>query len=209
MIAIIDYDAGNLASVSRAISHLGISCRITKNIDEIKAAERVIFPGVGAAGAAMDSLRRSGLDIAIKEAFSGGKPILGICLGSQIILTRSEENNTSCLGIIDGSVRAFAPDRRSAGGQKLKIPHMGWNGIHIKKPHPLLSGVEAGDEFYFVHSYFPMPQDDRSVVAVTDYGISFASIVGFNNLFATQFHLEKSGPAGLKILENFCKWTPS
>ena len=208
MIAIIDYDAGNLASVSRAVSHLGYSCAITRDVKEIKAAQRIIFPGVGAAGAAMESLQRSGLDGVIKEAFADGKPILGICLGSQIILAHSEENSTSCLGVLAGTVRAFAPDRRSEDNQKLKIPHMGWNGIHIKKPHPLLSGLGADDEFYFVHSYYPDPQDEDTVIAVTDYGISFASIVGLNNLFATQFHLEKSGRPGLKILDNFCKWTP-
>jgi glutamine amidotransferase len=208
MIAIIDYDAGNLASVFRAVSHLGFKCAITKDVHEIKAAERIIFPGVGAAGAAMESLQRSGLDVVIKEAFAEDKPILGICLGSQIILTRSEENSTACLGILDGIVHAFAPDHQSEDGQKLKIPHMGWNGIHIENSHPLLSGVRADDEFYFVHSYYPEPQDPDTVIAVTDYGISFTSIVGLNNLFATQFHLEKSGPAGLKILDNFCKWTP-
>ena len=206
MIAIIDYDAGNLASVFRAVSHLGFACRITKDIHEIQTAERIIFPGVGAAGAAMESLQRSGLDVVIKDAFAEGKPILGICLGSQIILTHSEENSTLCLGILDGIVRTFAPDHQSEDGQKLKIPHMGWNGIHIEKSHPLLSSVGPEDEFYFVHSYYPDPKDPDTVIAMTDYGISFTSIVGLNNLFATQFHLEKSGPAGLKILDNFCKW---
>jgi len=144
-----------------------------------------------------------------KIAMQSNKPILGICLGTQIILSHSEENNTSCLGILPGTVRAFAPHNRSKDGQKLKIPHMGWNGIRIDRSHPLLSGVGADDEFYFVHSFYPEPEDNASVIAVTDYGISFASIVGFNNLFATQFHLEKSGRPGLKILENFCRWTPS
>jgi glutamine amidotransferase len=209
MIAIIDYDAGNLASVSRAVSHLGIENVITRDKAEIKAAERIIFPGVGAAGAAMQSLQRSGLDVLIKEELAGGKPILGICLGSQIILSHSDENDTPCLGIIDGIVRAFAPESQSEDGQKLKIPHMGWNGINIVKSHRLLSGVGAEDEFYFVHSYYPEPRNPDYVIAATDYGISFASIVGFNNLFATQFHLEKSGPPGLKILANFCKWKPS
>lgn len=209
MIAIIDYDAGNLASVSRAVSHLGIENVITRDKAEIKAAERIIFPGVGAAGAAMQSLQRSGLDVLIKEELAGGKPILGICLGSQIILSHSDENDTPCLGIIDGIVRAFAPESQSEDGQKLKIPHMGWNGINIVKSHRLLSGVDAEDEFYFVHSYYPEPRNPDYVIAATDYGISFASIVGFNNLFATQFHLEKSGPPGLKILANFCKWKPS
>jgi len=208
MIAIIDYDAGNLASVYRAVSHLGFSCAITRDNHAIEAAERIIFPGVGAAGAAMESLRRIGLDAVIKEAFLGGKPILGICLGSQIILTHSEENSTACLGILEGTVRAFAFDRRSENGQKLKIPHMGWNGIRIEKPHPLLDGVKPDDEFYFVHSFYPQPIDADTVIALTDYGISFASIVGYDNLFATQFHLEKSGRPGLKILENFCKWKP-
>lgn len=208
MIAIIDYDAGNLASVQRAVSHLGMQSAITKEKAEIKAAERIIFPGVGAAGAAMQSLRRNGLDRVITEAFAIGKPVLGICIGSQIILSRSKENDTPCLGILDGTVRSFSPDRRSAEGQKLKIPHMGWNGLEIKKSHPLLSGVDADDEFYFVHSYYPEPQNSDCVIAVTEYGISFASIVGLNNLFATQFHLEKSGRPGLKILENFCKWNP-
>lgn len=208
MIAIIDYDAGNLTSVSRAVSHLGMPNVITKTAAEIKAAQRIIFPGVGAAGAAMESLKRSGLDAVITEAFVSGKPILGICLGTQIILSHSEENNTPCLGILQGMVRAFAPENRSKDGQKLKIPHMGWNGIKIEKSHPLLAGVGADDEFYFVHSYYPEPQDNTSVIALTDYGISFASIIGFNNLFATQFHLEKSGRPGLKILDNFCKWKP-
>lgn len=208
MIAIIDYDAGNLTSVKRAVSHLGIECLITKEAAEIKAAERIIFPGVGAAGAAMQSLQRNGLDRVIKDAFAAGKPVLGICIGSQIILAHSEENDTPCLGIINGTVRSFSPDNRSENGQKLKIPHMGWNGLSIKKPHPLLSGVNAADEFYFVHSYYPEPQDPGCVIAETEYGISFASIIGSNNLFATQFHLEKSGPPGLKILDNFCKWNP-
>jgi glutamine amidotransferase len=208
MIVIIDYDAGNLASVFRAVSHLGFSCAITKDVNEIKAADRIIFPGVGAAGSAMESLQQTGLNAVIKEAFTAGKPILGICLGSQIILRHSEENSTACLGILGGTVRAFTPDRQTENGQKLKIPHMGWNGIRLKKKHPLLSGVGKDDEFYFVHSYYPDPQDADAVIALTDYGISFASVVGLNNLFATQFHLEKSGRAGLRILENFCKWKP-
>ena len=208
MIAIIDYDAGNLTSVQRAVSHLGIECMITKEQHEIEAAQRIIFPGVGAAGAAMESLRRYGLDRILKEALAAGKPILGICIGSQIILTHSEENDTPCLGIIEGTVRSFSPENRSEGGQRLKIPHMGWNGLDIKQSHPLLSGVSTSDEFYFVHSYYPEPKNPDSVIAVTHYGIKFASIIGFNNLFATQFHLEKSGPPGLKILDNFCKWSP-
>ncbi len=209
MIAIIDYDAGNLTSVQRAVSHLGIECVITKEEAEIEAAERIIFPGVGAAGAAMQSLQRNGLDRVIKAALAFGKPVLGICIGSQIILAHSEENDTPCLGILEGTVRSFSPANRSKDGQKLKIPHMGWNGLDVRQSHPLLSGVGADDEFYFVHSYYPEPQNPDCVIATTEYGISFASILGFNNLFATQFHLEKSGPPGLQILDNFCKWNPS
>lgn len=208
MIAIIDYDAGNLSSVSRAVSRLGMPNLITKAADDIRAAQRIIFPGVGAAGAAMESLKRSGLDKIIKAEFASGKPILGICLGTQIILSHSDENNTVCLGILGGTVRAFAPEKRSRNGQKLKIPHMGWNGIRVEKSHPLLAGVGSDDEFYFVHGYYPEPQDAGSVIAVTEYGINFASILAFKNLFATQFHLEKSGRPGLKILENFCRWKP-
>jgi len=206
MIAIIDYDAGNLTSVARAVSHIGMSCVITKDADVIRGADRIIFPGVGAAGAAMESLKRSGLDTLIKEELARGKPILGICLGTQIILTHSDENDTPCLGLLEGAVRAFAPDSQTKDGQKLKIPHMGWNGIRIEKRHALLADVGADDEFYFVHSYYPEPKNFDSVITVTDYGIPFASILGFENLFATQFHLEKSGPPGLRILENFCKW---
>jgi glutamine amidotransferase len=199
MIAIIDYDAGNLTSVARAVSHLGMSCVITKVADEIRDADRIIFPGVGAAGAAMKSLKHSGLDTLIKAELARGKPILGICLGTQIILTHSDENDTPCLGILAGTVRTFTPDNQSKDGQKLKIPHMGWNGIRIEQSHPLLFDVGTDDEFYFVHSYYPEPENFES---------AFASILGFKNLFATQFHLEKSGPPGLRILENFCRWTP-
>ena len=207
MIAIIDYDAGNLASVFRAVSHLGFSCAITKDVNEIKAAERVIFPGVGAAGAAMESLQRSGLDVVIKEALADGKPILGICLGSQIILTHSKENSTSCLGILDGTVRAFAPDRQSENGQKLKIPHMGWNSVTFKRRHPVFENIAPEAEFYFVHSYYPAPADEAAVIGATDYGISFCSVLTLKNLVAVQFHPEKSGVPGLQILKNFCAWS--
>jgi glutamine amidotransferase len=208
MIAIIDYDAGNLASVARAVTHIGFQCVVTKDIDEIRTADRIIFPGVGAAGAAMQSLKRTDLHRVISEEFTAGKPILGICLGSQIILKHSEENDTPCLGILEGWVRAFPLEIQSEDGQKLKIPHMGWNEIQIRNAHPLLSGLRSADEFYFVHSYYPEPENPDFIIGSTEYGISFASIVGFKNLFATQFHLEKSGRSGLRILENFCNWKP-
>ena len=153
----------------------------------------------GAAGNAMDVLNRHGL----VDVLCGLKqPVLGICLGMQLLFESSEEDNAKMLGIIPARLK------RLAGHGGLRVPHMGWNNIRIEQSHPLLSGLGADDEFYFVHSYYPDPQAADTVIAVTDYGISFASIVGTNNLFATQFHLEKSGRAGLKILDNFCKWKP-
>jgi len=208
MIAIIDYAAGNLTSVARAVSYIGFQCLVTSDAGKILKAARIIFPGVGAAGSAMDSLQRTGLDRAIGDVFRMGTPILGICLGTQVIMGYSEENDTECLGIINGRVRAFRPDRQSKNGRRLKIPHMGWNGVTLKKEHPVLSGIGSDDEFYFVHGFYPDPANEEHVLGTTDYGISFASVVGFKNLFATQFHLEKSGRPGLKMLENFCKWKP-
>ncbi|MDD5723412.1 MAG: imidazole glycerol phosphate synthase subunit HisH [Syntrophales bacterium] len=200
MIAIIDYGAGNLTSVARALGHLGVACRITKQHDEIFASERVIFPGVGAAGEAMEIIRREGLDGVIRETIGQGKPFLGICLGAQIILEESEEDDgTPCLGIIPGSAKRF----RSAD---LKIPHMGWNDISIARPHPVLEGVDSRAQFYFVHSYYPSPEKQEDVIAKTDYGVPFASAIGRKNVIATQFHLEKSGRHGLRILKNFCSW---
>ncbi len=208
MIAIIDYDAGNLTSVARAITHLGFKCIITNNIKDIDKAERVIFPGVGAAGSAMESIKRLGLDKAIKDAFSSGKPILAICIGTQIIMEYSEENDTDCLGIIGGKVLFFNFDEINKSGNNLKIPHMGWNSINIQKNHPVLSEVKADDEFYFVHGYYPAPDNYAHVIGTTGYGISFASVIGYKNIIATQFHPEKSGRPGLSILKNFCAWKP-
>jgi glutamine amidotransferase len=208
MISIIDYSAGNLTSVARALKHIGYESTITSDIAKIKTSERIVFPGVGAAGSAMDSLIQTGMDQALKEAFDEGKPILGICLGSQIILGRSDENNTSCLGLIGGMVRAFPDGLSDEDKTKLKIPHMGWNRVEIKSPHPLLEGIEGDDEFYFVHGYYPNPDDSAHMIGLTSYGIQFPSVIGSKNLLATQFHLEKSGRPGLKMLKNFCEWNP-
>jgi glutamine amidotransferase len=207
MIAIIDYDAGNLTSVARAVTYLGFSCVITRDPAQIAAAERIIFPGVGAAGSAMASLKALGLDAAIRQAFDQLKPILGICLGTQIILSRSDENQTICLGIIDGTVRSFPADL-SIDGQRLKIPHMGWNRIQPTAAHPILNGVKDSDEFYFVHGYYPDPANFAQVLCTTDYGLRFASVIRHKNVVATQFHPEKSGRPGLRLLKNFCLWNP-
>ena len=196
MIAIIDYCAGNLRSVKRALEHLGLPCMITNSSSDITAAERVIFPGVGAAGKAMETIRGSGLDTTIREVIARGTPFLGICLGTQIIFQGSEEDSADCLGIMPGMVRKF-PNMGE------KIPHMGWNTIAPVKDHPILHGISRDAWFYFVHSYYPGPTEADDVVAWTSYGIDFASVVSRGNVFATQFHPEKSGQAGLQLLRNF------
>jgi imidazole glycerol-phosphate synthase subunit HisH len=206
MISIIDYKAGNLRSVERALKKLGFPCRITHSKEDVLRSERIIFPGVGAAGKAIDDLRHAGLDMALRNAFETGTPILGICLGAQIILEKSEENRAQCLGLIKGDVRLFPSPLFSEENKRLKIPHMGWNGVHLVKKHPVLEGAGHFDEFYFVHSYYPMPASDQYIIGTTDYGISFPSIIGYKNLIAMQVHLEKSGPPGLRILNNFCTW---
>jgi len=206
MIAIIDYKAGNLRSVERALRGIGFMCRITGEKEEILQAERVVFPGVGAAGKAMACLRQLGLDRVLKEALEEGKPFLGICLGAQIILDRSEEDHAACLGFMAGEAKAFSAALSSPGDQRLKIPHMGWNGLDLKREHPVLKGIAPEDAFYFVHGYYPAPAADAHVIGTTDYGIRFASVIGHRNLIAMQFHPEKSGRPGLKILKNFCNW---
>lgn len=204
MIAIVDYEAGNLTSVKRALDYLGIDSTITPDPDEIRKAERVIFPGVGHAESAMKVLRERGLASALKEVYSNGTPLLGICLGTQIILSRSKEGDTECLGLIEGNCPKFDLKDRS-----LKIPHMGWDSLRYKKPHPILTNIQKSDEFYFVHSYFPKPDDLALVIATCEYETEFPAIIGCRNLVATQFHPEKSGPAGLRILSNFSSWDGS
>jgi len=206
MIAIIDYKAGNLSSVERALKKLGYGCRITQRREEILSCERIIFPGVGAAGKAMADLKHLGLDEVLRYEFNAGKPILGICLGAQIILERSRENEAECLGLIEGNVELFPQPLFSEEKDRLKIPHMGWNRVNVRKKHPVLEGIAPADEFYFVHAYYPLPASDEYVFGTTCYGIEFASIIGYKNLIAMQFHPEKSGTPGLKILKNFCTW---
>ena len=199
MISIIDYKAGNLTSVERALKYLGVPCRITDKPQEILSSERVIFPGVGAAGKAMEVIQAGNLNRVIREVIDRKIPFLGICLGTQIILERSEEDNAKCLGIIPGTVKRFPP-------VGIKIPHMGWNHISMKRRHPILRNIDPRGQFYFVHSYYPEPENREDIIAVTDYGIQFASILGHGNVVATQFHLEKSGKHGLEILRNFTRW---
>ncbi len=204
MIVIIDYDAGNLTSVKRALDYLNIESEITPDSDRICNAERIIFPGVGNAETAIEVLKKRELDKALKLAFEKGTPILGICLGTQIILSYSEEGNTDCLGLIPGKCIKFKLTNPS-----LKIPHIGWNTIEIKRKHFLLKDLRDGDEVYFVHSYYPLPENNDAVFAVSDHEIEFAAAIGYKNLFATQFHPEKSGPIGLQLLRNFYNWDGS
>jgi glutamine amidotransferase len=201
MIHIVDYKAGNITSVQRALKSLGVDSVITPDPEVVRRAERIIFPGVGNAAAAMEALRERGLDRALREAFARGTPILGICLGAQIALTRSEEGNTECLNLIPGESKRF-----SFSDPALKIPHMGWNRIRLVHSHPVLKGIGAAEEFYFVHSYYPQPEDPKFVLAECEYGIVFPAVIGRANLIAAQFHPEKSGPAGLRILSNFAAW---
>jgi glutamine amidotransferase len=201
MITIIDYGAGNIRSVLRACAEVGAAAVIASDAAIVAKAEKIIFPGVGAAPSAMKYLEKSRLDGAIKEAFKSGIPILGICIGAQIILERSEEGSQKCLGLIPGKTVRFKLQDKS-----LKIPHMGWNEVKVLQPHPLLEGIKPGDEFYFVHSFFPRPADTKYVYAVADYGGDFCCALGGGNLFATQFHPEKSGRLGLELLARFAKW---
>jgi glutamine amidotransferase len=204
MTLIIDYDAGNLRSVQRACAEVGLSACISSDAAAVRAAERIIFPGVGAAHSAMESLRANGLDKALIDAFRAGTPILGICLGLQISLNFSEERDTRTLGLIEGRVLRFA-----FADPTLKIPHMGWNAVRKLRPHPVLEALTEGDEFYFVHAYYPQPDDPAEIYAETEYEGTFACAVGRNNYFATQFHPEKSGRVGLELLSCFARWDGS
>lgn len=205
MIGIVDYRAGNLTSVARALNYLGEACRITDDPEILAASSHIIFPGVGAAGEAMINLRQRKLDYWIRKWFADGIPLLGICLGTQVIFEYSEENDTACLGIVPGSVKRF-PESLSQDGQPLKIPHMGWNRVHLTREHPVFRDIPAEAEFYFVHSYYPAPADEKWIIGRTEYGQSFCAAVARKNLVAVQFHPEKSGKPGLAILANFCRW---
>jgi len=201
MITIVDYAAGNLTSVKRALDYLTIPCEITADPRKVVSAERIIFPGVGHAGFAMKILAERRLDTALREAFAKKTPILGICLGTQIILSSSEETPLPCLGLLPGTCPKFRLTDPS-----LKIPHMGWDAITINKPHTVLRHFTPQTEVYFVHSFYPQPALESDVYAVCDYEVSFPAVIGRENLIATQFHPEKSGKPGLELLSNFAAW---
>lgn len=199
MIAIIDYKAGNLTSVARALDHLGYENQITDDAKTILDAERVIFPGVGAAKATMGNLQDCSLDDVLLKFYESGKPMLGICIGIQILFEHSEEENTECLGLLSGHVKKYPAHNR------LKVPQIGWNEVRQVCPHQIFEGVPNPAHFYFVNSYYPVPEVEETIIGKTTYGLEFCSAIAHNNLIATQFHLEKSGRVGLKMLENFLK----
>jgi len=196
MIAIIDYGMGNLRSVQKALEKVGAQAQITQNPDEIKKAQKVVLPGVGAMQPAMQKLKELKLMDPIKESIALGKPFLGICLGLQLFFEKGYEGGeVEGIGIFRGTVERFS---------SLKVPHMGWNQIKIERPTTrLLAGCENESHFYFCHSYFVRPKDPSVVAATTDYGVSFACAVEQNNIFGVQFHPEKSQSIGLKVLKNF------
>jgi imidazole glycerol-phosphate synthase subunit HisH len=203
MIAIINYEGGNLASVLRALEYLNQDAVITADAETIRSAERVIFPGVGSAQATMRNLKASGLDEVIREVCAEKIPFLGICIGVQVIFDHSQEENTDCLGLVSGRVERFPG---MVDTERLKVPQIGWNQVHYSKPHPIFENVADGQAFYFVNSYRPVPASDDVAYATTEYGVTFPCVIAQNNIVATQFHLEKSGEPGLKMLENFCRW---
>ncbi len=202
MIAVIDYGMGNLRSVSKALERLGAEVEIISSLDGLKRADKAVLPGVGAFKDTMDGLESRGLRDGVKDFIASGKLYLGICMGLQILFDESEEGGKiKGLGILKGKVKRFNP------AQDLKVPHMGWNGVSYNKERRalpfLVKGVPDGSYFYFVHSYYVVPEDKACIAASTDYGVEFTSFVSKDNIYATQFHPEKSQDMGLTMLKNF------
>ncbi|QIN82659.1 imidazole glycerol phosphate synthase subunit HisH [Rubrobacter tropicus] len=199
-VAVIDYDAGNTLSVTRALEKVGARVDLTSDPERVGGADVVVLPGVGAFGDCMKKLRERGMDVACGEAFRSGKPFLGVCVALQVIFDDSEESpGAEGLGLLPGSVRRF-----EAGD--LKVPHMGWNELRLVREHPVLDGLD-GEDFYFVHSYYPEPAEAADLLGETEYGVRFCAVAGRENLVAVQFHPEKSSRAGLRLYENFLSWS--
>ena len=213
LIAVVDYGMGNLRSVSKALEHVASSdqaVKVTSDPADITAADHIVFPGQGAARDCMLELKQRGLIEPVLAA-AKEKPFLGICMGLQVLLSHSEENGgIDCMGLVDGEVRffgtAFAKNKIDAKAELLKIPHMGWNRVHQTQSHPLWNDIEQDSRFYFVHSYFVSPGDETLTASTTDFGIDFVSAIARDNVFAAQFHPEKSADDGLRLLENFTRW---
>lgn len=203
MIAIIDYDMGNLRSVAKAFEKIGAGVQVTRDPGTILGASHVVLPGVGAFKDCMKNLEEYGLIDAILKSIKSGKPFLGICLGLQLLFDESTEFGLHRgLGVIKGKVLRF-PAGMSADGTELKVPHMGWNEVKKEKESPLLHGVADEEYFYFVHSYYAVPDDPSAILTTTEYGVEFTSSVAADNVLACQFHPEKSQGAGLRVLKNF------
>lgn len=194
-LVVIDYESGNLRSVSRALESQGVTPLVTGDSAEFDDAEAVILPGVGSGPAAVDALNARGLVGPIREYIASGRPFLGVCLGLQLLMDRTEEGDAPCLGVVSGNAKLLPPG--------LKVPHIGWNSVKFNQEHPALAGIPSDSYFYFVHSYYAAPKDPTGVSGTTEYGIPFCSVYAKDNLVATQFHPEKSGPAGLRIYKNF------
>lgn len=206
MIGIVDYNAGNITSVERALNSLNIKYIRSKNPKELENCRKLIFPGVGDAAYAMEELKKTGFDSFLKNWAAENKYLLGICLGSQIIFDYSEEGDTKCLGIIKGKIKHFKSLDSQVEDKGYKIPQIGWNNITYKNGEcEILKGIKEDSDFYFVHSYLICPEDDSVIKAYSDYCLKVPAVIQKGNTFACQFHPEKSGKAGLKILENFCK----
>jgi imidazole glycerol-phosphate synthase subunit HisH len=198
-VAVVDYDAGNTLSVTRALEKVGAKVDLTPDPERVITADAVVLPGVGAFGDCMRKLRERGMDEACAEAFGSGKPFLGVCVALQVVFEASSESpGVEGLGLMPGEVVRF-------GGDGLKVPHIGWNELSLVREHPVLGGLD-GEAFYFVHSYYPEPTEVRDLIGETEYGARFCSAAGRENLVAVQFHPEKSSGAGLKLYENFLSW---
>ena len=210
-VAVVDYGMGNLRSVSQAVAHaaqgLDVRVLVTGNPEEVWAADRVVLPGQGAMRDCMRELQASGLKEAVLDA-AARKPLMGVCVGMQMLLEHSEEQDTPGLGLLPGRVVRFRLDGRlQPDGSRYKVPQMGWNRV-FQQPHPMWRGVDDGDWFYFVHSFHAAPSDPRHTAGHTDYGGRITSAVARDNIFATQFHPEKSAAHGLALYRNFLHWTP-
>lgn len=209
-IAVVDYGMGNLRSVSKALEQVapGAEVIVTSLPAQIASADRVVFPGQGAMPDCMRELDARNLRQVVTVA-AANKPFLGICIGLQMLFDRSEEGDVAGLGVLGGSVRRFPDARmRGADGMRLKVPHMGWNRVAQRMEHPMWAGIPDGDRYYFVHSYYACPSDEGLVCGETEYGLRFACAVARGNIFAVQFHPEKSASAGLRLLANFINWKP-
>ncbi len=207
-IAVIDYGMGNLHSVAKALEHVSPGARVTITSDsaEVEDADRVVFPGVGAIRDCMSEIQRLKVGEVVSKAIKS-KPVLAICVGMQALMEHSEENGgVDCLGLLPGQVKFFGDNLQDAQGAKLKVPHMGWNNVNQAIDHPMWHGIDQNSRFYFVHSFYVDVENNPHVAGTCDYGSPFAAALSHKNLFAAQFHPEKSAEAGLQLLRNFCRW---